>query len=62
MCLGLGLLIVPVPVYTLQFSYPTATAAIALYSVHYLAAAWPRLCQPITEELKGICFALIGPW
>ena len=27
----------------------------------YLAPPWPQYCQPITEEHRVICFALIGP-
>ena len=26
-----------------------------------VAPGWPQYCQPITEELGGICSALIGP-
>jgi hypothetical protein len=32
----------------------------ALYNCT-LASAWPLFCQPITEELRFTCFALIGP-
>ena len=27
----------------------------------YLVPPWPQYCQPITEEHRVICFALIGP-
>ena len=30
-------------------------------TVHSLVPAWPLFCQPITEELRFTCFALIGP-
>ena len=31
----------------------------AIYS--FLVPVWPQYCQPITEEHRVICFALIGP-
>ena len=35
---------------------------LAVHSVYfYLAPVWPQNCQPITEEHRVICFALIGP-
>ena len=41
----------------------TALLCIQLHciTVHSLVPDWPLFCQPITEELRFTCFALIGP-
>ena len=50
-------------IYTLVQSLFTLGLCTQLHctTVHSLVPAWPLFCQPITEELRFTCFALIGP-
>ena len=43
------------------FSYDDTACCTLCLHMFSCTATWPQYCQPITENLLFICFALIGP-